>query len=245
MENNEEIFDFIAWCRRHWAWSKVVFGPPEERGPDGPVDHLYTEIKELDKAIQDPKDGWGDEDLEEVADIIHLAVDCALRAGHSIEELMKMLEFKQKKNHARDWPDWRTVPKGKAIEHIREEGEAPHSIHDQTDNPQKEVEEDPTRKLPGSFASIQAAILALPSVKEGSTTILVGYRSSIHNLNFNYHRLKMVTDLPPAFSEGPEGCTLIDPRPDPCEHCDNPDYDGGRPCPHCQPLIGRYDDRDE
>lgn len=29
------------------------------------------------------------------------------------------LVAKQERNEARDWPDWRTVPEGQAIEHIR------------------------------------------------------------------------------------------------------------------------------
>ena len=105
-------FDFKAWIRRHWRWSQNTFGPSDQRGPEGPIDHLRKEIEELAACPTD---------LEEVVDIIHLAVDASLRAGHSADDLFAALEAKQRKNFSRRWPDWRKAEPGKAIEHVRDD----------------------------------------------------------------------------------------------------------------------------
>ena len=52
-------------------------------------------------------------------DVVILVLDGAWRAGHSPEQIIAALVAKQAKNEKRKWPDWRTVPAGKAIEHIR------------------------------------------------------------------------------------------------------------------------------
>jgi hypothetical protein len=62
--------------------------------------------------------------MSEWADIIILAFDGALRAGHTPEHIIAGILSKQRKNEARRWPDWRTATPGKAVEHIRE-GDAP------------------------------------------------------------------------------------------------------------------------
>ena len=103
-------FNFSDWCARHRRWSEDTFGPASERGPAGPIDHLRKEVEELAAAPTD---------LEEVADIIHLAWDAAWRAGHTFEDFAEMLTSKQRKNIGRKWPDWRKAPEGKAIEHVR------------------------------------------------------------------------------------------------------------------------------
>lgn len=106
--SDEDLFG--SFFRAHVEWSERTFGPASERGPEGPIDHLRKEVEELAKAPRD---------LEEVADGIHLLVDVAWRSGHSYDDLMRALFAKQRKNQARKWPDWRTAPKGKAIEHIK------------------------------------------------------------------------------------------------------------------------------
>jgi hypothetical protein len=40
-------------------------------------------------------------------------------AGGHLDELMVYLFAKQRKNFAREWPDWHTTEAGKAIEHVR------------------------------------------------------------------------------------------------------------------------------
>ena len=103
--------NFVEHVQDHRDWSFETFGPPEFRGVEGVIDHLRKEIEEV---ADDPKD------LEEWIDIITLGIDGAWRSGHEPEDIAECLAMKLKKNKQRTWPDWRTQPKGKAIEHVRE-----------------------------------------------------------------------------------------------------------------------------
>lgn len=76
---------FRLWYDQHVAWSERTFGPASERGPEGPVDHLRKEVEELH---QSP------EDLEEIADCIHLAADANWRSGRTFEDLQGAIYFK-------------------------------------------------------------------------------------------------------------------------------------------------------
>lgn len=44
---------------------------------------------------------------------------CAFACGHDITDLLPKLFEKQNKNALRIWPDWRNVPVGQAIEHVK------------------------------------------------------------------------------------------------------------------------------
>lgn len=101
-------FDLIAHLYRQRAFSKGTFGPGTRT--QGVIDHIRKELDEIEDQPQD---------LLEWVDVILLAMDGAWRAGHSPEEIANAINFKQDKNEGRDWPDWRTAPKGKAIEHVR------------------------------------------------------------------------------------------------------------------------------
>lgn len=105
-------YDLIAHLHRQRAFSLNTFGPGERF--DGVMDHIKKECKELRQA---PKD------LEEWIDLVLLAFDGAWRAGFTPEQIAAGLFAKQGKNEARKWPDWKTAPAGKAIEHIRESKE--------------------------------------------------------------------------------------------------------------------------
>jgi len=91
-------------------WSFRTFGPPTG-DPSGNLDHIAKELEEIRKAPSD---------LMEWIDVVTLAIDGALRQGYSPEEIAKALADKLAINKARRWPDWRTVEKGKAIEHVRD-----------------------------------------------------------------------------------------------------------------------------
>ncbi len=95
---------------RQAEWSAKTFGP----GPRvaGVVDHIRKELVEVELC-----DG---RDLEEWIDVVILALDGAWRMGATPEQIIAQLLAKQAKNEARQWPDWRTMPAGKAIEHVRE-----------------------------------------------------------------------------------------------------------------------------
>lgn len=102
-------FCFFDHLERQAAWSKKTFGPGERTL--GIVDHIEKELREI-KAAPD--------DLEEWIDVVILALDGAWRIGATPLQIIDMLEYKQRKNESRNWPDWKEAEPGKAIEHIRD-----------------------------------------------------------------------------------------------------------------------------
>lgn len=106
---SENSFDFLAHIRRQIAFSERTFGP----GPrtTGVLDHIRKELLEVEAAPHD---------LEEWIDVLMLALDGAWRSGATPEQIIAQLVAKQTKNERRKWPDWRTAPPDKAIEHNRD-----------------------------------------------------------------------------------------------------------------------------
>ena len=100
--------NLIKHLRRQRKFSFNTFGPGERT--EGILDHIRKELKEIEEAPAD---------LEEWIDVVMLALDGAWRAGYTPLEIANALANKQKKNEARNWPDWRTAEPGKAIEHVR------------------------------------------------------------------------------------------------------------------------------
>lgn len=88
-------------------WSENTFGPGNRTL--GVIDHIR---KELDEIEADPLDVF------EWVDVIILAFDGAWRAGWEPQQIIDAIREKQARNEARMWPDWRTAPADKAIEHI-------------------------------------------------------------------------------------------------------------------------------
>ena len=105
-------FDLVAHLERQRTFSEKNFGPGPRAA--GVVDHIRKELVEVEAAPND---------LSEWIDVIILAFDGAWREGYSSAEIVAALVTKQTRNEARRWPDWRTAEPGKAIEHIRPEGE--------------------------------------------------------------------------------------------------------------------------
>lgn len=93
---------------RQIAFSTRAFGPG--RRTEGVIDHIR---KELDEVLAAP------DDLSEWADLIILALDGAWRSGATPRQIIAAIKAKQAKNEAREWPDWRTADRDKAIEHVR------------------------------------------------------------------------------------------------------------------------------
>jgi hypothetical protein len=93
---------------RQRKFSYKTYGPGGR--DNGIIDHIRKELVEIEEAP---------EDLEEWVDVIILAIDGAWRAGYGPQEIIDAIVAKQIKNENREWPDWRTAPVGKAIEHIR------------------------------------------------------------------------------------------------------------------------------
>lgn len=103
-----QAFDLQSHLQRQREWSERTFGPGDRSA--GVVDHIRKELREIES---DPGD------LREWIDVVILALDGAWRSGASPEEIIQALDAKQRKNEAREWPDWRTADPHKAIEHVR------------------------------------------------------------------------------------------------------------------------------
>ena len=105
-------FDLLEHLDRQKKWSFENFGPGTNL--EGLLEHIRKELKEIEAKPFD---------LEEWIDVVILAFDGASRQGYSSGDIARALFAKQYKNELRKWPDWRTVPAGQAIEHIKEEHE--------------------------------------------------------------------------------------------------------------------------
>jgi hypothetical protein len=102
------VMDLVQHLYRQRAFSERTFGPGERTA--GVIDHIRKELIEVER---DPHD------VTEWVDVILLALDGAWRHGHTPEQIAAAIETKQAKNEKREWPDWRTQPQDRAIEHVR------------------------------------------------------------------------------------------------------------------------------
>ena len=102
-------FDMHAHLARQAAFSLMTFGPGARA--QGVVDHIRKELREIEAAPGD---------LVEWIDVAILALDGAWRTGASPDQIIAALVAKQTKNEARTWPDWRSAPTDRAIEHTRD-----------------------------------------------------------------------------------------------------------------------------
>ena len=92
---------------RQRYFSLNTFGPGART--KGVLDHIRKELIEVE---EDPTG-------MEWVDVIILAFDGALRAGHEPQDILDAIIAKQATNEARKWPDWRTRSEDEAIEHDR------------------------------------------------------------------------------------------------------------------------------
>lgn len=112
--------DLEQHLKRQMAFSRGTYGPGERRA--GVIDHVKKELEEI-KAATDLREA-----AEEWVDVVILALDGMTRAltayGFGWDMIpgvvVDMIEHKQSRNEQRDWPDWRTAPKDRAIEHVRD-----------------------------------------------------------------------------------------------------------------------------
>lgn len=114
-------FDLVAHLTRQAAFSRATFGP----GPrtEGVTDHISRELDEIDACDSEEERGF------EWVDVAILALDgltrsiSALHPHWTMDQVAaraaEMIVAKQGKNELRRWPDWRTAPEDKAIEHIK------------------------------------------------------------------------------------------------------------------------------
>jgi Protein of unknown function (DUF550) len=101
-------WDLIVHLGRQRLFSLEAYGPGLRT--QGMCAHIR---KELEEVAANPTD------LREWVDVILLAFDGALRTGSGPWDIASAIEWKLKVNQGREWPDWRTVPEGQAIEHVR------------------------------------------------------------------------------------------------------------------------------
>jgi hypothetical protein len=109
MSHRNYRFDLLDHIVEQREWSIATFGPHSQRGSDGVIDHLRKEVNEAAESRK----------LEEWVDIIMLAIDGASREGYGPMDIVTGLANKLEVNKRRQWPDWRTIEPGQAIEHIR------------------------------------------------------------------------------------------------------------------------------
>ena len=102
------FYNFVEWVRTHKVWSTNTFGPGKRT--KGILQHIAKECAEVATEPTSLKE-WGD--------IIVLAVDGAIRAGHSPEAVMRALCEIQRTNQSRKWKDWRELGEDAAVEHVR------------------------------------------------------------------------------------------------------------------------------
>lgn len=96
---------------RQREFSERTFGPGSRE--EGVIDHIRKELTEIEDA------GSQQDKLAEWVDVVILAFDGAWRCGAEPQEILDAILAKQARNEQRVWPDWRTAPAGKAIEHDR------------------------------------------------------------------------------------------------------------------------------
>lgn len=96
----------VAYLRRQWEWSRKTFG--EGRRTAGILEHIRKELKEIEA---DPMD------LTEWIDVVILGLDGFWRHGGQPERVMEVLQNKQDKNFARQWPE--PGPDDQPVEHVR------------------------------------------------------------------------------------------------------------------------------
>lgn len=103
---------------RQMAFSHATFGPGERR--EGVLDHIKREVREVEDA---------NGEAAEWVDLVILALDGLTRRLAYVngdradpyivaDTACRMIRNKQTRNESRVWPDWRTAPANKAIEHV-------------------------------------------------------------------------------------------------------------------------------
>lgn len=102
-----------AYLFEQMLFSETTFGP----GPRvyGVTDHMRKELDEVIELWESDKPTG-----PEWIDLIILAIDGAWRSGMTPKQIIAGVREKLAKNKKRKWPDWRTQPADRAIEHKRE-----------------------------------------------------------------------------------------------------------------------------
>lgn len=131
-----EVAQSLTLCAhltRQAAFSRKTFGPGART--KGVSDHIRKELVEVENALNSELQEFvrQSEAIYEWTDVAILGLDGLTRAiwdrwpewtaEQVATQAVKMIMSKQTKNEGRTWPDWRTAPADKAIEHVRGVGE--------------------------------------------------------------------------------------------------------------------------
>jgi hypothetical protein len=111
--------DFETHLVRQMVFSKATFGFGART--KGVLDHIRKELAEVEASNGSPEE-WVDVvilALDGLTRTLWSAGDYRLSADEIASAAVKSIVFKQAKNERRVWPDWRTQPQEKAIEHKR------------------------------------------------------------------------------------------------------------------------------
>lgn len=116
------MLDLQQHLARQMVFSRATFGPGART--EGVLDHLKKEIEEVRSAPSTQKRivEWVDLvilSLDGLTRAIWADSDYVISADEAAEDACFAIRSKQQKNERRDWPDWRTMPTDKAIEHVR------------------------------------------------------------------------------------------------------------------------------
>ena len=109
---SESRTSLVGHLEEQFDWQRETFG--DRQRIDGVLDHIQKEITEL--AESDPKDPM------EIIDLIFLLSQMLAYLGYTARGMATLWIEKLQINKKRTWPDWRTAPPNKAIEHVREDG---------------------------------------------------------------------------------------------------------------------------
>lgn len=121
--------DLAQHLRRQIAFSRGTFGPDERR--EMVIDHIRKELVEVEETAPttDKTGAWGFKGCaaaNEWTDVVILALDGMTRSliasgmthDQAADFACVLIVEKQSRNELRTWPDWRTAPVDRAIEHI-------------------------------------------------------------------------------------------------------------------------------
>lgn len=107
------VFDLVELINRQRAWSYRTFGGGAST--ERIRNHLEKEARDMAESTT------AQGELREAVDMVLLLLDLMWRLGYEPEEIACSIAAKQEINEGRQWPNWRTAPKYKAIEHVRGE----------------------------------------------------------------------------------------------------------------------------
>ena len=117
------MLDLEQHLLRQMAFSRGTFGPGERRA--GVIDHIRKELVEVEgtAGALDATHEWVDVVILALDGLTRALLACGCTPEVAAAEAVAIIRRKQSRNEGRDWPDWRTAPQDKAIEHDRS-GEA-------------------------------------------------------------------------------------------------------------------------